>query len=1253
MTTTEALEAITDEGKFEVLALRVLRHLEPDCTSVIHVGVNTEGKTVVSPVDGFCLVPASSPRKFVSVAFTTCRKKDLRQKWLFDIEAGRSEAIVKGRTYARGRQDGDLIKAGKLAVELRKTKQDAEFIVYLCTNRVPSTELTNDAIAKGGALGLEVRILECSRMRDFLDCSPEGQWLREEHLEIEADQLSRALLQQLSGKTVQLYAAEMLFTTPPLIVDTQAARDARVAIRDESVSIHLLVGSSGVGKTVVAFEALRQHIASGGIGLWISREVLERAKTVGDAVADVLRTVHPRLNREAGNVAVQLGSPTDPLLLVVDDVNRSPEASKLIQKIIGWGRLECKDASGSIRVSSVRLVCPVWDSNFRLNVQLLEPNDWLRVRVVGPMERSESVHCLRVALGDPAGKLTEFELGRLAEIVKDDAILLGLLAESVRKQPEADPLELAQNVIGNWVDQAIGQVAAKSGSSAAEYAHALSELSGEMIRRKNLGPTWDELEEWFAARQRVVSLIGQLAADGTICRVSKSGGQDEFQFRHDRILEFHIRRSMCAILAEHPSEDSAWDPFFVPCIAWALCHEKRRIDLLGIAAQRNPVTLVAAIEYLPDEKTEFINAILSKARDFLEELGGALPSVQNDTWWLLANIQSPHVLTLTEGLAGDRRILFGRLRNGDAYAGARALTSEAYPTMNYPWLEGLIHEAKSKHGKVLVSKLRDILTEQELSGDVRSGALALAGYIGEDSLAQEVREAWVNSGDRLKFLEETLWATLRCANETPEEFLPPLFAAILELEDVKGGGQLSNRQETMQALQFLGRHGFSATVIKLLTKLGEREEYQGPVMATLDRVDDPIAVDFVVRTLAFWNRHAREGGGFSPWALSWSDKWTRAGSEGPSSLSTPSKRALLALWQGEGNPDWLREYALGVWAKVGGELRHLQEIGEASPLFSTGVWYRALKGDRAVVSHVISMVDEKPWWLHLLAKIWCKEAAERVDLQLTLAEGDHVALSNRNYQLAEILRDIPINEAEELLYKHWGGLCRSPLYVQVALYLSTEESRRRAAESICQIGPDLNLLADVSHLFGFMTLGLSDRLAIRHMESLRPFLGMLSGYCIFEMLRFCARHGHWDWATKVLKPECIRRSKAAEGHEKSKFDWDPDLRELYFPTDAELLGRLDNAEMAEPKQRAADLWRWAFGFSERGDNLSHLFKLAERWLKTAPSVVRLKMVAYLIREHGTRKHLAILETHKAPGNELDCRSVLNDVTYAVCRQSLT
>ena len=55
VTTISKLAEMTDQAAFERLATAILREAEPRYASLLHPGVNKDGKTVKAPVDGIPL----------------------------------------------------------------------------------------------------------------------------------------------------------------------------------------------------------------------------------------------------------------------------------------------------------------------------------------------------------------------------------------------------------------------------------------------------------------------------------------------------------------------------------------------------------------------------------------------------------------------------------------------------------------------------------------------------------------------------------------------------------------------------------------------------------------------------------------------------------------------------------------------------------------------------------------------------------------------------------------------------------------------------------------------------------------------------------------------------------------------------------------------------------------------------------------------------------------------------------------------
>ena len=113
---TKALAGITDQGKFELLATAVLREANPIYHALVHPGVNVDGRTVKSPLDGICFVGCATPPHMIAVHHTTARIDDLEGKWLHD------PSTVKPRKK-RGKPTappGDLLKTAEVVAAERK-----------------------------------------------------------------------------------------------------------------------------------------------------------------------------------------------------------------------------------------------------------------------------------------------------------------------------------------------------------------------------------------------------------------------------------------------------------------------------------------------------------------------------------------------------------------------------------------------------------------------------------------------------------------------------------------------------------------------------------------------------------------------------------------------------------------------------------------------------------------------------------------------------------------------------------------------------------------------------------------------------------------------------------------------------------------------------------------------------------------------------------------------------------------------------
>lgn len=1237
--TAEELERIGDAGKFERLALPVLRELYPECKTLAHLGVNAEGKTIPGPLDAFTRVPGSDPSHYIAASFTTVSTSKLKSKWL---------SIVPSPSGGEGALPacGDLVKAGNAAASVREVDKNAKFTVYLCTNRRLIDGLMSEVYLAAHGLNIEVVFLEQSLLRDFLDTKPLGQWLRQEHLGIDADQVSAPLLERLAARSLTAYAAEKLLLVDPNKVIRTAAGDAIGAAVGAAASLHLLIGPSGTGKTVIAFDILRRHVADGGVGLWISDEVAARAASLSEAIEETLKALHPAICKGAGARVLELVNADQPLVLVIDDISRGSRPESTLMKTMGWCRgVHPSDAAAASR-SSIVTVCPLWDSYSQTLRECLGGASWLRMHFLSGLGEEEAVGCLEACIGEAAARFDKVFLEDLARRLRSSPVMLGLLGERLQHSCE-NPTTIAEDVIANFAAGVIGELSSQTHLPNAQYDRALLSLGREMVRRRSLYPSWAEVRRWFEDRQPTLHAIEQLAEQRHLCRTVGDRYSPRLEFRHDRVLEHFLSRAVAEMLGDAESERAlAADPFFVPHIGRAVPYVEDVEGALDWIGWNAPVALLVALDYAPQS---IVKSVVERAHEWLRSWPTLPEALVEDAMDVLQTVRSPHILEVTNGVPENRAIWHARLRVGDAIAGARALATDFFPRANYPWLESLIDNAATMHNAHLVTTLVQTLESPTSNNSERHGALCLAGYLGDARLKPAILAAWNAANDRAGLLSAAVWAGLRCAGDDPEDLLGKVLPSIPSVSDDAPAGDQSPRGSILEDLSSAARHGIGEPALRWLVRLAKADEgCESLVLTLIEKIDHPLAVSYVVQRLGPIIDKARQSGHFVPFGDIWAGQWDPNRDESRA-LSDASLDAIRSLWESEENSSSVRACAFWVWARL---IPHISADPLAlarAPQGDDTIWLRALRGDTSVASAVAERIVTNSRWLHVAPAVWCGAVESSVELWLDQTP----TAKNRSglcHQLANCLRDAPREAGLRLLLKHWDRLRNEPIFARAALYFATDETRVLAASAVRNVGAEV-VLQHIHHFYGFRVQGLSSKITMEHLESLRPYLAYVDWICMDEMIHLCWSHGRQDWAREHLMPECRRRAadpNSPPQEQQRAFG----LLRNWFPTDKDMLLRFDEFQKMEPKRFRSTVWSW-LEYPRGADlDVATSFRLLQEWVGASPTLSRYKVVAEVLRYRGARAQLRVLRQGGPDTSTAEYRSLVASAEYRVKRRSL-
>ncbi|OPZ87536.1 MAG: hypothetical protein BWY76_00412 [bacterium ADurb.Bin429] len=1243
MNTAQALENMTDRGRFELLVTSVLRNSKPEYEAIMDLGTNAEGETVRSPLDGFCCVPGSSPPRYILVEHTTIERDKLARKWL---------AVPQRRQQ----EPGDLVKALHEADEIRQAVPNALFTVVLSTNKRPPQAVTKEAFRLAAVAGVALDIWEQSRIAGYLDNKPDGHWLRKHYLGIDAEMLSFPLLRQLSRDSLQAYQHELL-SSP----DTWIPRDIAYGIEGKgapgNARICLLIGESGFGKSTEAYLLLQRHVAAGGVGLWIPAEILDDAVSLHDAVKQVLLRLCPSLLPNAGQRAFSLLPTDQPLMLVIDDINRVNLPSRILRRLLAWmqPRVTTEAAKQGIGEAPFLVVTPLWPKVWGEFSHSNENQPWIETVYIGAMSTAEGTAAVHHCVTQTGKDITPAEAAVLAQKMGNDPILIGLFGKLLTVPHHDAMAVLAENVLERYLRMMADELVQHEGETifAHEYLDALSALAREMLLHRCVHPTWHEIDEWLLQSPALLRSLRKLVQHGNLCRLSSRA---QFEFRHDRILYYYIAQAILAVLnAGNLDCEPIWDPYFNDALGEALVKFHGEPSLLDSVCEHAPIALFKAIQAIgSNPRTSFHKAILSAAHAWAASTVATklIPeAVITIAAWTMMETDADAILDISQHFNMQSHLIqLARLRNGCAASGAAYCTNGIHAASASHEFDELLDQARHHHKEQLRREMKALLSDSAIDDTLRYGLLSLAGLLGDDHLKDGIRTCWANAQEKDEMLAVTIWAAARCCGDTPNLILDPLMAYWAAMSGEEDEGGMSDRTRVADRLEFAFIRGISDIVLQYLIHFGDvHESLRWPIALMLEHYDNPQAFDFVIREAAAIAAHDKEKGRFSPWVASLTDKWCDA-PHGFHRISQTSRRYLQAAWLETTRPVKEREIAFRFWLTglMPHDIELLRSIPADSPLATQVVWARVRLGDTSVIPELLTILPNMRYRLDCVYPVWCDAIREEVERYMTTLV-EHApkqysrgggAFGNDGYHLASLLCLIPASDAEALLDAHWESLQYSPLFIQTAVLIGTPRCHVLAAESIKDYPEEVPVFEHVMMRMNKRLNGQTIRMQPEHLERLLPFARYLGERELYYMADTCQRLGIPEWSKEHLYPYLSDND-----------------RRRFHPTDDDLFAQLDAyAEDKDNSKYHHLVWAvehiWLAAMEKQNMPREQILSIMQRWLERDTTIERFRVAAACVQAIGKREDLTMLERCLTTCNSQVAAEILQSTRFMVYRRTL-
>lgn len=1215
--TIQKLAAITDAAQFERISTSVLRCASPALyANLSHQGVNTDGKTIKAPLDNIGWIRLEGQSIIVAAAHTTASRDDLNGKWLHD------PATVKPRKK-NGKPTqpaGDLIKAIDEIQKLRVKHAGLQATLALTCNREEPTDVRVKAQALAEVANISLDIWSVSRIAQYLDTTADGQAIRHAYLGTPVVLLSEGALLRAGLLSLK---ARMPPTDPASMIERAATigRTGHV----------LLSGASGMGKTTLCVEFLRIALASGQAGMVLSDQTICDATSIEEAIDMELRRYLPYLEPLAGVKALELCGELKPLILVVEDISRAENTVGLLNKVTAWA-LQGVSQKESCGRRNWRLLCPVWP---RFLAALDKSKDVYAagiVQTIGLYSEKEALDAVKrrgVALEKPQ---SDFATAAIVRALGRDPLLIGL--------HDFTGTEKAQDVISEYVTREFACVALSADLTVTDVEGAVGRLMFQMLQHRCLSPTWVEVLGWVRQDDDKKALRA-LVTKGGVLRLVRVNGIEVIEPRHDRVLHELLAACIAPRFSTNFNDTAFSDPYFAEYVGTAATLVKLPAQNLQQLMQDSPLVAIFAFKDAVSRESDYVKVAVNAIEDWL-----SLAETQSPTFFsrrlrtlrILAEVDSPVVLQLTSKFPTvDRhRPLFeARFRNGDIGAALDWLTE--YPfDVNLGGCQELVDYVRSRFEGNLTFAVARVLESSDSQPRAILGALYLAGYLGDPTLARSVRAAWDGTAPEERNLEAFLWAAAQVCGDEAALTLGPVCDAWAALPEPKDNepGQRSRSSLAAHGVSWKFRDHPPCAALPYFVKRAEDKELRWPITYMLRGVDDPIAVQHEAEYLAEGSRQTE--GGFLDHFVK--DEWRRRSEELDRPMSSASKQRLLELAADLENDVHLRKQAFALWeiSIAPEDLSIVRSILPGDIRHSIAVWARARRQDVSVVPELIEKIEQNPrYWWQAGRYIWTDALTALLDESIQKLGNtpldQHEELGE--WIFPEHLLKLEVSVAEHILIKHWDKVQMLPRFVQVALFLATPELVRLANAAIAQATDQKKMFEHFSFTTGLHTAGRAGLTSEAQLEALRPHFGLLSDHVLLELWEICNKRNWKSYRREYLDEFVISSGSTLT----NRLCIGP-------PFDMSDLDKALNGERSFA-------YHWLEMRQREGGERDELLAALRSWVKVRDGVVALDIAADIYSQEATRAEFPafVQVASQVPGSE----HVVKQVRFNIFHRTLT
>ena len=1037
MTTREHIERITDEGLFERLCISIIRNRKPELSGILETGTNAQGRTIPAPLDGFVQVDKDN---FVSIHHTTIGKSKLKSKWL-----GKGE---------------DLEKTAEEMSGLREKFPSGKFEIILTTTHVPNVKLQKEVIEKADEFGLIVEFLDQSSIADFLDNNPSGQWFRRQYLQIDYELLCKEALLDISHQDLNNYRNNFYLPHVDQMIERTIESFPKSGIQP-------IVGKQGYGKSAFSLQlAIKIAEKESRSIIWIDPQYVSKAQSFEELLRVKLRKLVPNLYLDSKDLWYnpELWRKT---IFIVDDINRLDDCDDILRKIVQW-------SSDSILIEwELLFVIPFWQDTFDRNLGLQKSIN--QPLYLEKYSLTESRKILDKSLKKVDSSVDLFNIDQIAHELGYDPLLIDLFNKLIRSKQNSNFREIPKNIIREYIESTLNSLSNNSSDILTiEFSDSLGLLGDEMLYRKEMLPSFQDISSWFKDYPDLLKAFKVLAKDGRILSINTETGQ--LIFRHDRVRDEVLSKSMDTSFSNYDNDWRFSELYYGRYIGKCLVAQALDQIKLRWFLEFNPIALFEAIRFSPESilTKENVDLISSWINSDLET--EVMSNVRGRIKSLLLYSDSEGIIPLVESFKSwDRTLVLAGMKNGSL--NATITFFHHFLRFGMSSLEHLCFERFKSNSKNLVKCLIELLDKGDTSTKRIIGILGVSTYLKNEALVQPIIELWnkplTTKVEIYGFLATAFFA---CGGELKSSFCQSLVDFYeLNHRSIKNHPSLSNLHWSDPEIDFMIK---KCEEDKAWERLFYNVLYSsGSLKAIKYNIEKYSEEQKYVNVDKILTEYQHEAHALYDYSRQWDSSSDRK------ALTTESIVYLRSVYQNESESKLKRWFAFEVWENSvkNDDLELLREVDQSSFLFPKAFRRRVLLGDYDCVPLFSDQLKNNPSLIFLSSDIWCEEVKSELNSLLKGLKTDQFLDSskiNGFSRFSYLFYEIPLDDAEDLLKENWSDIGLINEFIKICLYLDSQVLNDLSYKSISKIEEKSQIFNSISWTFQSNVKGRSQFLKV-------------------------------------------------------------------------------------------------------------------------------------------------------------------------------